>query len=87
MRIKQVGERLIHSHQEWRDYIVRQQEVIKMNKSIMPMIDNLKSKLDSISNQYLGEKGLYFEMEKIRNKTTELKVSMLRFLNLKQFTK
>ena len=85
MRIRKVGEQLSKSYSDWRSYLERQQELTIIKKKLIPSINNLKDRLESVSNTYLGERGLYFEMEKLRNKTTDLKKDMLRFLNLKQF--
>ena len=85
MSIKKIGEHLSKSYDDWRSYIERQQELTIIRKKLIPSINDLKGKLESISNKYLGERGLYFEMEKLRNKTTDLKKDILRFLTLKQF--
>lgn len=85
MRIKKIGEHLSSSYESWRAYIDRQKDLTIIKNKLIPSVNNLKDTLESVSNTYLGERGLYFEMEKLRNKTTDLKKDMLRFLNLKQF--
>lgn len=85
MRIRKIGERVYQSYDAWRAYIERQKELTIIKNKLIPSVNNLKDRLESISNTYLGERGLYFEMEKLRNKTTDLKKDILRFLTLKQF--
>ncbi len=85
MRIRKIGEKVYKSYDEWRAYIERQNELTIIKNKLIPSINKLKDRLESINNTYLGERGLYFEMEKLRNKTTDLKKDILRFLTLKQF--
>tara|TARA_R110001632_G_scaffold68030_2_gene159709 strand:+ start:881 stop:1153 length:273 start_codon:yes stop_codon:yes gene_type:complete len=85
MRIRKIGEKVYQSYDAWRAYIERQRELTIIKNKLIPSVNKLKDRLESISNTYLGERGLYFEMEKLRNKTTDLKKDVLRFLNLKQF--
>ena len=85
MRIRKIGQKVYQSYDAWRAYIERQRELTIIKNKLIPSVNKLKDRLESISNTYLGERGLYFEMEKLRNKTTDLKKDVLRFLNLKQF--
>tara|TARA_R100001129_G_scaffold184494_1_gene169526 strand:- start:937 stop:1200 length:264 start_codon:yes stop_codon:yes gene_type:complete len=87
MRIKKIGKRVYNSYSEWRSYITKQREINIMQKKLVPAVNKLIEKLYSVNNVYLGEKGLYHEMEKLRNKTNDIKKEIIRFINLKQFKK
>ena len=85
MRIKQIGEQIHNTHQEWRQYIANQQQINVMKSKIKPAIDNLKEKLDSINNEFLGERGMYHHVDILRKKTNLLRDDIISFLKLKQF--
>tara|TARA_R110000823_G_scaffold284966_1_gene403433 strand:- start:718 stop:987 length:270 start_codon:yes stop_codon:yes gene_type:complete len=85
MRIRQVGKQVHNTHEKWREYIENQQQIIVMKSKIKPAIDNLKDKLDSISNEFLGERGLYHHIDILRKKTNLLRDDIISFLKLKQF--
>ena len=87
MRIRQVGKHLTNSFEEWKEYISNQQQLATMRNHLVPAVNNLKEKLNKVSNQFLGERGLYHEMETLRDKATDLKKGIVRFLKLKQFIK
>ena len=87
MRIRQVGKRRSESYEDWKEYLNTQQQLGIMKKQLVPAIDKLEDKLNSISNQFLGEKGLYHEMETLREKAKRLRKDIVRFLKLKQFIK
>jgi hypothetical protein len=87
MRIRQVGIHLSESYEDWRGYLNTQQQLVTMKKYFVPAVNELEDRLNSISNQFLGEKGLYHEMETLREKAKELRKDIVRFLKLKQFIK
>ena len=67
--------------------VANQKELNIMHKKLMPSVNNLRDKLYSINNQFLGEKGLYHQVEKLRNTTDNLRDDIVRFLKSKQFIK
>ena len=87
MRIRQVGKHLSDSYSDWKEYLSTQQQLVTMKKHLIPVVNQLEDKLNNINNQFLGERGLYHEMETLRLKTKELKKDIIRFLKLKQFIK
>ena len=87
MRIKKIGKNLTESYSDCKNYIANQKELNIMHKKLMPSVNNLRDKLYSINNQFLGEKGLYHQVEKLRNTTDNLRDDIVRFLKSKQFIK
>ena len=87
MRIKRVGKYSKQSFAEWKEYINHNEQMTKIRKYIKPHADNVVKTLNDIDNRWLGEHGLYREIEILRTKATKLKDDIGRFLKIKQFMK
>ena len=87
MRIKQVGKHTTKSFTEWKEYINHNEQMTKIRKYLKPYADNIVNRLNNIDNKWLGEHGLYREIEVLRTKATKLKDDIGRFLKIKQFMK
>jgi len=87
MRIKQVGKYTKQSFAEWKEYINHNYQMTKIRKYLKPHADNVVKTLKDIDNKWLGEHGLYREIEVLRTKATKLKNDIGRFLKIKQFMK
>ena len=87
MRIKKIGKRSKKSFSEWREYINHNYQITQIRKHLKPQADNVVKTLKDIDNKWLGEHGLYREIEVLRTKATKLKDDIGRFLKIKQFMK
>jgi len=87
LRIRKVGKRSKRSFVEWREYINHNYQITKLRKYLKPHADNVVKTLKDIDNKWLGEHGLYREIEVLRTKATKLKDDIGRFLKIKQFMK
>ena len=87
MRIKRVGKYSKQSFAEWKEYINHNEQMTKIRKYLKPYADNIVNRLNNIDNKWLGEHGLYREIEVLRTKATKLKDDIGRFLKIKQFMK
>ena len=87
MRIKQVGRHSKRSFTEWKEYINHNYQMTQIRKYLKPHADNIVKTLKDIDNKWLGEHGLYREVEVLRTKATKLKDDIGRFLKIKQFMK
>ena len=87
MRIKRVGKYSKQSFAEWKEYINHNEQMTKIRKYLKPYADNIVNRLNNIDNRWLGEHGLYREIEVLRTKATKLKDDIGRFLKIKQFMK
>ena len=50
-------------------------------------IDNVKDKLNSLNDKFLGERGLYHGISSLRNRAKDMKESMVKLLKSKQIIK
>ena len=87
MKIKKVGEHLTRSFSEWKQYINEQQQITTMRKHLVPAVDNVKDKLNSLNDKFLGERGLYHGISSLRNRAKDMKESMVKLLKSKQIIK
>ena len=87
MRIKQVGKHTKRSFTEWKEYINHNYQMTQIRKYLKPHANNIVKTLKDIDNKWLGEHGLYREIEILRTKATKLKDDIGRFLKIKQFMK
>ena len=87
LRIRKVGKHSKRSFAEWREYINHNYQMTKLRKNLKPHADNIVNTLKDIDNKWLGEHGLYREVEVLRTKATKLKDDIGRFLKIKQFMK
>ena len=87
MRIKRVGKHTKHSFTEWKEYINHNYQMTQIRKYLKPHANNIVKTLKDIDNKWLGEHGLYREVEVLRTKATKLKDDIGRFLKIKQFMK
>ena len=87
MRIKQVGNHTKRSFTEWKEYINHNYQMTQIRKYLKPHANNIVKTLKDIDNKWLGEHGLYREIEILRTKATKLKDDIGRFLKINQFMK
>ena len=87
MKLKKVGEHLTSSFSEWKEYVKDQKQYTMISKGVVNAIDNLKDKLHSLDDSFLGRKNLYHEIHKLRNQTDNIKENIKLFIKSKHIKK
>ena len=85
MRIKQVGEHLTKSYEEWIQYLSDNQQYTILKKQLPKSIDNLKNKLNSLSDTFLGKYNFFHDVGFLKTKTKEMYERTKRFINIKEY--
>ena len=85
MRIKQVGEHLTKSYEQWREYLSDNQQYTTLKKELPKSIDNLKNKLNSLSDTFLGKYNFFHDAGFLKTKTKEMYERTKRFINIKEY--
>ena len=84
MKLKKVGSHLTNSYEQWREYLEDQKQYTIIRKHVTGAAHNLKDKLHSLNDKFLGKENLYHGVKSMRDKTNELIQNMKLFLKSKQ---
>tara|TARA_R110000824_G_scaffold394922_1_gene595095 strand:+ start:580 stop:861 length:282 start_codon:yes stop_codon:yes gene_type:complete len=87
LKANKIGKRLYNSYSDWKKYISDQQQVTIIRKHLVSSIDNVKEKLNSLDDKFLGENNFFHEINQVRTKTTELKENLIKSLKAKKWLK
>ena len=85
IRIKQVGEHLTKSYEQWIQYLSDNEQHTILKKQIPKSIDNLKNKLNSLSDTFLGKYNFFHDVGFLKTKTKEMYERTKRFINIKEY--
>jgi hypothetical protein len=85
MRIKQVGEHLTKSYEQWREYLSDNQQYTILKKELPKSIYNLKNKLNNLSDTFLGKYNFFHDVSFLKTKTKEMYERTKRFINIKEY--
>ena len=61
--------------------------VVSVRPVAVPAVDNVKDKLNSLNDKFLGERGLYHGISSLRSKAKEMKENITKLLKSKQIIK
>jgi len=85
MRIKQVGEHLTKSYEQWREYISDSVQYTKLKKELPKSINNTKKILSELNTEFLGKCNHYLDVKFIKTKTEDAYERTKRFINIKKY--
>ena len=85
LRIKQVGKHLTNSYEQWREYLSDNRQYKILKKELPKSIDNLKNKLNSLSDTFLGKYNFFHDIGFLKTKTKEIYERTKRFINIKEY--
>ena len=85
IRIKQVGEHLTKSYEQWIQYLSDNEQHTILKKQIPKSIDNLKNKLNSLGDIFLGKYNFFHDVSFLKTKTKEMYERTKRFINIKEY--
>ena len=85
LRIKQVGEHLTNSYEQWREYLSNNRQYTILKKELPKSIDNLKNKLNSLDDTFLGKYNFFHDVSFLKTKTKEMYERSKRFINTKEY--
>ena len=85
LRIKQVGEHLTKSYEQWKEYLGDNQQYTTLKKELPKSINNLKDKLNSLDDTFLGKYNFFHDVSFLKTKTKEIYERTKRFINIKEY--
>ena len=85
LRIKQIGKHSKRSFAEWREYLSNNRQYAILKKELPKSIDNLKNKLNSLDDTFLGKYNFFHDIGFLKKKIKEMYERSKRFINIKEY--